>query len=262
MSDVIIKAKNLVKRYNGFTAVDGIDFEVRPGECFGFLGPNGAGKTTTMRMIYRAALVTAGELYVLGLPAHTAKADRRIKSQIGVIPQETNLDPELTVRETCLVFARFYGLYGKKAEERMQEFLEFVELDERKDMRIEHLSGGMKRRALIARALIANPKVIILDEPTTGLDPQARHRLWRQLRKLKEEGRTLVLTTHYMEEAELLCDRVAIMDLGKIVACGSPDELIQKHAPSEVTEMQEVKGTPVNTLEHVFLKITKDRLDE
>jgi len=259
----IIEAVSLVKRYDGFTAVNGIDFEVRPGECFGFLGPNGAGKTTTMRMIYRASFVTSGELRVLGLNAHDLKNDRQIKSQIGVVPQETNLDPELTVRETCLVFARFYGLYGTKAEEQTEKFLRFVDLADRKHKRIDTLSGGMKRRALIARALIADPKLLILDEPTTGLDPQARHRLWKQLRQLKSEGRTIVMTTHYMEEAEMLCDRVAIMDLGRIVACGSPQELIKTHVSSDMAGLEVAEAAvPSSPLEQVFLKITKDRFED
>jgi len=259
----IIEAKNLVKRYDGFTAVNGIDFTVQSGECFGFLGPNGAGKTTTMRMIYRSTYVTQGELRVLGINAHETKHDRHIKSQIGVVPQETNLDPELTVRETCLVFARFYGLYGEKAEEQTEKFLRFVGLADRAHKRIETLSGGMKRRALIARALIADPKLLILDEPTTGLDPQARHRLWKQLRQLKAQGRTIVLTTHYMEEAQMLCDRVAIMDLGKIVASGSPNELIKTHVTSDMAGLEvEEAAMPTSPLEQVFLKITKDRFED
>ena len=220
-----------------FTAVDAVDFAVQPAECFGFLGPNGAGKTTIMRMIHRASPVSSGELWVLGEPAHLGTADRAIKSQIGVVPQEDNLDQELSVLENLLVFCRFYGLRGRAARLRCDELLEGNGLTQKTHAQVGELSGGMKQRVLIARGLIGQPHMLVLDEPTTGLDPQMRHLLWEKLQSLRKTGMTLLLTTHYMEEAERLCDRLVILDAGKIVAEGKPKDLIAKHVPPFVVEI-------------------------
>jgi lipooligosaccharide transport system ATP-binding protein len=231
-----VTARGLSKSYGERVAVDGIDFEVEPGICFGFLGPNGAGKTTTMKMIYGLATVDGGELAVLGLDA--ARERRAIKSGIGVVPQETNLDGDLTVRENLLQQARYFGIDPAKARERADELLEFALLGDRAEERIQGLSGGMKRRLLISRALIGDPELVVLDEPTTGLDPQARLAVWGALDRLRRRGVTLLLTTHYMEEAERLCDRLVIMDEGRIVAAGRPAELIDHHVGREVLELK------------------------
>jgi len=230
-----VSASGLAKRYGDVVAVAGIDFEVRRGECFGFLGPNGAGKTTTMRMIYRTAPPTAGTLSVLGLRA--GPDDRAIKGLLGVVPQGDNLDEDLTVIENLLVYARFHGLAERRARQRAEELLRWVELDGRRDARVVTLSGGMKRRLTIARGLVGDPKMLVLDEPTTGLDPQVRHLIWQHVTALKARGVTLLLTTHYMEEAERLCDRLVVMDRGRIVACGAPRDLIAAHATPEVIEV-------------------------
>ncbi len=232
----IIVAKGLTKEFNGFLAVDHIDFTVEEGECFGFLGPNGAGKTTTMRMIFCISPITSGELTVASMQCRTQS--RRIKSIIGVVPQENNLDPDLTVLENLLVYARYFDIPRKLALDRAGEVLELFQLQERQNSRIDQLSGGMKHRLIIARALINEPKILILDEPTTGLDPQARHLVWQKLHYLKERGATMVLTTHYMEEAERLCDRLVIMDHGKILTSGSPEELVNRYAGREVMELR------------------------
>ncbi|MBX3474045.1 MAG: ATP-binding cassette domain-containing protein [Planctomycetes bacterium] len=237
MTEPAVKAVNLRKSYGDFVAVDGIDFEIQRGECFGFLGPNGAGKTTTMRMIYRASPVGSGSLLILGHEAAQGHSDRAIKGRIGVVPQEDNLDTELTLRENLQVFARFYGLNKSQAAARTDELLEFVQLREKADAKAFQLSGGMKRRALIARGLLGDPELLVLDEPTTGLDPQARINLWDRLRDLKRKNATLILTTHYMDEAEQLCDRLVIMDKGKIVAQGAPKALIREHVSSHVVEI-------------------------
>jgi lipooligosaccharide transport system ATP-binding protein len=229
-------ARELKKSYNGFEAVKGVDFEVYRGECFGFLGPNGAGKTTTMKMIYGAVIPTDGQLDVAGLDVR--RCEREIKRRIGVIPQENNLDDELKVKENLLVYGRYYDLPRKLALQRAEELLEFVQLTEKADSKVEQLSGGMKRRLLIARALINDPEIVVLDEPTTGLDPQARHLVWDRLRALTIEGKTLLLTTHYMEEAARLCDRLVIMEGGLIIAKGSPKELIEEHVSPEVLEFR------------------------
>jgi lipooligosaccharide transport system ATP-binding protein len=227
-------ARDLRKSYNGFEAVKGVDFEVHAGECFGFLGPNGAGKTTTMKMIYGAVIPTEGELDVAGLDVR--RHEREIKRRIGVVPQENNLDDYLKVRENLLVYGRYYDLPRKLALQRADELLEFVQLTEKADSRVEQLSGGMKRRLLIARALINDPEIVVLDEPTTGLDPQARHLVWDRLRALAAEGKTLLLTTHYMEEAARLCDRLVIMEGGLVIAEGSPQELVEKYVSPQVLE--------------------------
>jgi lipooligosaccharide transport system ATP-binding protein len=231
-----VVARSLSKSYGERVAVDGIDFEVEPGTCFGFLGPNGAGKTTTMKMIYGLATVGDGELRVLGLDARTER--RAIKSRIGVVPQETNLDGEITVLENLLVQASYFRIDSETAEARARELLEFTRLGDRRDDRITSLSGGMKRRLLVARALVGEPDLVVLDEPTTGLDPQARLAVWRSLDSLKRRGVTLLLTTHYMEEAARLCDRLVIMDEGRIVAEGEPGTLVREHVGREVLELR------------------------
>jgi lipooligosaccharide transport system ATP-binding protein len=231
----LIRARGLTKRFGGFVAVDGVDFDVHQGEAFGFLGPNGAGKTSTMRMIGCSSPVTAGELQVLGLnPATDAS---RIKARLGVVPQLDNLDTELTVRENLLMSARYFDIPRAVSRRRADELLAFVELTERAGAPVESLSGGMKRRLTIARALINEPDVILLDEPTTGLDPQARHVVWERLYQLKRRGATLLLTTHYMDEAERLCDRLLVMDKARIVAEGSPRDLIARYSTREVLEL-------------------------
>ena len=228
-TDPVILASGLTKRFDTFTAVDAIDFAVERGECFGFLGPNGAGKTTTMRMIYGASPITAGSLLLMGIEAAGGQRSREIKQRIGVIPQEDNLDHELTVTENLRVFCRFHGLSGADARARVGELLEFVQLTDKADAKVMMLSGGMKRRLMIARGLIGDPSIIVLDEPTTGLDPGARHNLWERLYDLRKRQVTLLLTTHYMDEAEQLCDRLVIMDRARIVATGSPRQLIAEH---------------------------------
>ena len=233
----LVHARGLVKRYaNGFTAVDGVDFDVRPGKAFGFLGPNGAGKTSTMRMIACSSPVTEGELVVIGMDPRTQA--RQIKARLGVVPQTDNLDTELTVRENLEMYARYFDISGDVARKRADELLEFVQLDERAKDQVEPLSGGMKRRLTIAQALINEPVLVILDEPTTGLDPQARHLLWERLYQLKRRGATLIITTHYMDEAEQLCDHLVVMDKAKIVAEGSPRQLIDRHSTREVLELR------------------------
>jgi len=232
----LIRARGLTKRFGGFTAVDAIDVDVRPGEAFGFLGPNGAGKSSTMRMIGCVSPVTEGELRVLGLdPASGGPA---IRARLGVVPQEDTLDMEMSVRENLLIYARYFGLSWRTARERADRLLEFVQLAERANSRVESLSGGMKRRLTIARSLVNEPELLLLDEPTTGLDPQARHVVWDRLFRLKQQGVTLVLTTHYMDEAEQLCDRLVVMDKGRIVAQGSPRELIAAYSTREVVELR------------------------
>jgi lipooligosaccharide transport system ATP-binding protein len=232
----LIEAEALTKRYGDFVAVDGIDFSVERGETFGFLGPNGAGKSSTMRMIGAVSPASDGRLTVLGLdPVRDGPA---IRQRLGVVPQEDNLDLELDVAENLHVYGRFFGLSRDVVRRRTDELLEFVQLNERSHSRVDSLSGGMKRRLTIARALVNSPELLLLDEPTTGLDPQARHALWDRLYRLKQQGVTLVLTTHYMDEAEQLCDRLVIMDRARIVAEGSPRELIARHVPREVVELR------------------------
>jgi lipooligosaccharide transport system ATP-binding protein len=234
--DALVRATGLVKRFGSETAVAGVDFEVRRGEVFGFLGPNGAGKTTTMRMIACVSPRTGGDLSVLGMDPSRRGAD--IRARLGVVPQEDNLDTELTVWDNLLIYGRYFGLPVRVIRERAAELLSFARLDDRRDSRVDPLSGGMKRRLTIARSLINRPELLLLDEPTTGLDPQARHMLWERLYRLKREGVTLVLTTHYMDEAEQLCDRLVIMDEGRIAAEGSPRELIERHSTREVVELR------------------------
>ncbi|HEV7654903.1 MAG TPA: ABC transporter ATP-binding protein [Mycobacteriales bacterium] len=232
----LVVARGLTKRFGEFTAVDGIDVDVSRGEAFGFLGPNGAGKSSTMRMIACVSPVTAGTLRVLGRDPATDGA--WIRGRLGVVPQEDSLDLELTVRENLLVYGRYFGLPKPLIRQRAAELLEFVQLTDRKDAKVESLSGGMKRRLTTARSLINEPEVLLLDEPTTGLDPQARHVLWDRLFRLKQQGVTLILTTHYMDEAEQLCDRLVVMDKARIVAEGSPRELIDQWSSREVVEVR------------------------
>jgi lipooligosaccharide transport system ATP-binding protein len=232
----LIHARGLVKRFGDFTAVDGIDVDVRRGEAFGFLGPNGAGKSSTMRMIGCVSPPTGGVLSILGLdPRGDGPA---IRAKLGVCPQLDNLDLELTVTENLTTYARYFGIPRRVARERAAELLDFVQLTERAGSKVEPLSGGMKRRLTIARALINEPEIVLLDEPTTGLDPQARHLVWERLFRLKQQGVTLVLTTHYMDEAEQLCDRLVVMDGGRIVAEGSPRALIERYSTREVVELR------------------------
>jgi lipooligosaccharide transport system ATP-binding protein len=232
----LIHARGLVKRFGDFTAVAGIDLDVPAGESFGFLGPNGAGKSSTMRMIGCVSRPTEGTLRILGLdPAHDGVA---IRAKLGVCPQQDTLDPELTVRQNLTTYARYFGIGRRAARAKADELLDFVQLSERADARVEPLSGGMKRRLTIARALINDPQVVMLDEPTTGLDPQARHLVWERLFRLKQQGVTIVLTTHYMDEAEQLCDRLVVMDAGRIVAEGSPRSLIDRYSTREVVELR------------------------
>ncbi len=234
--DPLIHARGLVKRFGDFTAVAGIDVDVGRGEAFGFLGPNGAGKSSTMRMIGCVSRPTAGTLRILGMdPRRDGPA---IRARLGVCPQLDSLDPELTVAENLVTYARYFGIPRRTAKARAAELLEFVQLAERAESRVEPLSGGMKRRLTIARALVNNPDIALLDEPTTGLDPQARHLVWDRLFRLKQQGMTLVLTTHYMDEAEQLCDRLVVMDGGRIVAEGSPRALIERYSTREVVELR------------------------
>ena len=240
MSEPVIVANQLSKRFGDFTAVDRVDFRVAPGEAFGFLGPNGAGKSSTMRMIGCVSPPSSGELRIFGLdPANDGP---QIRSRLGVVPQQDALDEELTVFENLVIYGRYFDLPRAQCRKRATELLEFVQLSDRASSRVEPLSGGMKRRLTIARALMSTPQLLLLDEPTTGLDPQARHVLWDRLYRLKQEGVTLVLTTHYMDEAEQLCDRLVIMDRGHIVAEGSPRELIEAHISREVVELRFASG--------------------
>ena len=256
----LIYARGLTKRFDQFTAVDHIEFDVHAGEAFGFLGPNGAGKTSTMRMIGCASPVTGGELRVLGLSPRTHAS--QIKARLGVVPQLDNLDAEITVRENLLMYARYFDIPGDVAKRKAAELLEFVELAERGNAQVESLSGGMKRRLTIARALVNDPDVILLDEPTTGLDPQARHVVWDRLNQLKRRGATLLLTTHYMDEAERLCDRLVVMDKAKIVAEGSPRALIERYSTREVLELRFPDDTRSKADLVTRLKAVGDRVEE
>jgi lipooligosaccharide transport system ATP-binding protein len=232
----LIHARGLTKRFGEFVAVDAVDFDVAPGESFGFLGPNGAGKTSTMRMIGAVSPVSDGVLTVLGMDPRAHGPE--IRARLGVVPQQDTLDTELTVRENLVLYGRYFGLSRAECGRRADELLEFAQLSERANESVEPLSGGLKRRLTIARALINEPDLLLLDEPTTGLDPQARHLLWDRLYRLKQRGVTLVLTTHYMDEAEQLCDRLVVMDKAKIVAEGSPRQLIDRYSTREVTELR------------------------
>jgi len=238
----LIHARDLRKQFGTLTAVDGVDFDVSRGEAFGFLGPNGAGKSSTMRMIGCVSPPSGGTLRILGLdPVHDGPS---IRARLGVVPQLDTLDTELTVRENLIIYGRYFGLSRKEVRERADRLLDFVQLSERAGDRVEPLSGGMKRRLTIARSLVNDPEVLLLDEPTTGLDPQARHVVWDRLFRLKQQGVTLVLTTHYMDEAEQLCDRLVVMDRGKIAEEGSPLELIRRLSTREVVELRFANDSP------------------
>jgi lipooligosaccharide transport system ATP-binding protein len=237
VSDSVVSAHGLTKRYGQFDAVRAIDFDVQSRECFGFLGPNGAGKTTTMRMISCFSPPSAGDLTVLGMRGWTD--GRRIKRRVGVVPQENNLDEEVSVVQNLVIYARYFDIPPRVATPRAEQLLEFVALSDKRDWVIPRLSGGMKRRLLIARALMNEPELLVLDEPTTGLDPQARHLVWEKLRSLKRQGVTLLLTTHYMEEAAQLCDRLVIMHEGRILVEGSPQQVIAEHTSPQVIEVFE-----------------------
>jgi lipooligosaccharide transport system ATP-binding protein len=267
VDEELVTAAGLTKRHpsrqrdgSGHLAVDGIDFRLKRGEVFGFLGPNGAGKSSTMRMIACVSPITAGTLRVFGLDP--ARDGRQIRSRLGVVPQDDALDLELTVRENLLIYGRYFGLPKKLTAQRAAELLDFAQLTERADERVEALSGGMRRRLTIARALINEPEIVLLDEPTTGLDPQARHLLWERLFELKQRGIALILTTHYMDEAEQLCDRLVVMDGGKIVAEGSPSELITRYAPREVLELRFAPGEQQTAYDKIVNAGVRDRVEQ
>ena len=236
MSEELIVARGLTKKFGEFTAVDSIDFSVHRGESFGLLGPNGAGKSTTMRMIGATSQRTSGEITILGKDPE--KFGPQIRAHLGVIPQKDNLDDQLSVTENLYIYGRYFGLSNKFIRGKIEELLEFAQLEEKRDAKVETLSGGMKRRLTIARSLVSEPDILMLDEPTTGLDPQARHILWDRLFRLKEKGVTLVITTHFMDEAEQLCERLIVIDRGKIMAEGSPVELIKNYSAKEVLEVR------------------------
>jgi lipooligosaccharide transport system ATP-binding protein len=262
--EVLVRARGLTKRFGGFTAVDGISFDLFRGEAFGFLGPNGAGKSSTMRMLGCVSPPTSGDLTILG--ADPVRDGAAIRARLGVVPQEDTLDSELTVRDNLLVYGRYFGLPRKLINERTDQLLDFVQLTERADDQVDPLSGGMKRRLTIARSLINEPDILILDEPTTGLDPQARHVVWDRLFTLKQRGVTLILTTHYMDEAEQLCDRLVVMDHGRIAAEGAPRDLIARYSTPEVLELRFAPGTQdvavekVKNLSPERMEVTADRL--
>ncbi|MDR0372369.1 MAG: ABC transporter ATP-binding protein [Nitrososphaerota archaeon] len=257
--EVLIKASGLTKKYGEFTAVDHIDFEIYRGECVGFLGPNGAGKTTTVRMMYCFLMPTSGILKVAGLDINTKC--REIKALVGVAQQEDNLDPDFTVIKNLTVYARYFDIPKAEALKRAEELLRFFQLEEKRDVSIMALSTGMKRRLIFARALLNKPQVLLLDEPTTGLDPQARHLVWDEVRQLKKQQVTVILTTHYMDEAQILCDRILIVDQGRIIEQGTPAELIKKHVGREVLEV-DYNEKLVPLLKEVFVNARIERLGD
>jgi lipooligosaccharide transport system ATP-binding protein len=260
-SEIIIEAKGLTKKYGELMAVNSIDFQVHKGECFGFLGPNGAGKTTTIKMLNCVLPIASGKLTVAGLDV--TEDAREIKKMIGVAPQEDNLDPDFTVFHNLIVYARYFDIPKAEATKRAEELLKFVQLDEKRKVLIDELSSGMKRRLILARALINEPRILVLDEPTTGLDPQARHLIWDKVQDLQKQGVTIALTTHYMDEAAHLCDRTVIMDNGKIIEEGTPSALIRKHAGEEVLEVANDEEV-LNFLKKAFpdarLEVVGDRI--
>jgi lipooligosaccharide transport system ATP-binding protein len=258
--DVLVRAKGLTKRFGEFVAVDGIELEIRRGEAFGFLGPNGAGKSSTMRMIGCVSPLSEGELTVFGLDP--AVDGPQIRARLGVVPQQDSLDNELTVRENLVTYGRYFGLSRAEVSSRATELLKFAQLTDRADSQVEPLSGGMKRRLTIARALVNAPQILLLDEPTTGLDPQARHVLWDRLFRLKRQGVTLILTTHYMDEAEQLCDRLVVMDGGAIVAEGSPRSLIAEHSTREVVEVRYDETDQETARDGLELGALAERIEE
>ncbi|MEY2679624.1 MAG: hypothetical protein RLZZ160_702 [Actinomycetota bacterium] len=258
MPESLISARGLTKKYGDFTAVDAIDFDVAKGESFGLLGPNGAGKSTTMRIIAATSQRTSGTISILGRDPE--EHGPQIRAHLGVVPQQDNLDGELTVTENLFIYGRYFGLSKKFIRAKVEELLAFAQLEEKRDVKVDALSGGMKRRLTIARALVSEPDILMLDEPTTGLDPQARHILWDRLFRLKETGVTLVLTTHFMDEAEQLCDRLVVMDKGKIMAEGSPLELIKTYSTKEVLEVR--FGSERNKEVAPILREMCDRIEE
>ncbi len=256
LSESLVVARRLTKKFGDFAAVDAVDFDIRPGEAFGFLGPNGAGKTSTMKMIGAVSPITAGTLSVFGLNPEVDGPE--IRSRLGVVPQQDNLDEEIPVDENLLIYGRYFGMSRAELWPRIDELLEFAELTGRRKDKVAALSGGMKRRLTIARALINEPDLLLLDEPTTGLDPQARHLLWDRLYRLKRQGVTLIITTHFMDEAEQLCDRLVVMDKGKIVAEGSPRALIEQYVTREVIEVRfpvGVQETVVDQMEGIAKRV-------
>ncbi len=260
-SEVIIEAENLTKKFGDLAAVDNIGFKIFRGECFGFLGPNGAGKTTTMKMICCVLPFTSGRLIVAELDV--AENGRDIKTMIGVAPQENNLDPDFTVFHNLMVYARYFDIPKDEAKKTAEELLRFVQLEEKRDVIIEFLSAGMKRRLILARALMNEPQILILDEPTTGLDPQARHLIWDKIRSLQKQGVTIVLTTHYMDEAAQLCDKLLIMDYGRIIEEGEPPDLVRKHVGEEVLEVaygEETMQHLKQTFRDARLEIVGDKI--
>ncbi len=258
MPEPLISARGLTKKFGDFTAVDGIDFDVAKGESFGLLGPNGAGKSTTMRIIAATSRRTSGTISILGRDPE--EHGPQVRAHLGVVPQQDNLDTELSVTENLYIYGRYFGLSKKFVKKKVEELLAFAQLEEKRDVKVEALSGGMKRRLTIARALVSEPDILMLDEPTTGLDPQARHILWDRLFRLKEDGVTLIITTHFMDEAEQLCDRLVVMDKGKIMAEGSPAELIKKYATREVLEVR--FGSDRNKEVAPILREMCDRIEE
>ena len=258
MPESLISARGLTKKFGDFTAVDGIDFDVAKGESFGLLGPNGAGKSTTMRIIAATSRRTSGTISILGRDPE--EHGPQVRAHLGVVPQQDNLDTELTVTENLYIYGRYFGLSKKFVNKKVEELLAFAQLEEKKDVKVEALSGGMKRRLTIARALVSEPDILMLDEPTTGLDPQARHILWDRLFRLKEDGVTLIITTHFMDEAEQLCDRLVVMEKGKIMAEGSPAELIKQYATREVLEVR--FGSDRNKEVAPILREMCDRIEE
>ena len=260
-SDVLIEAENLTKKFGDLVAVGNINFKVFKGECFGFLGPNGAGKTTTMKMVHCVLPLTSGRLTLAGMDV--TKHAREIKKMIGVASQEDNLDPDFTVFHNLMVYARYFDIPKEDAQKRAEELLKFVQLEEKRSVIIDQLSAGMKRRLILARALINEPQILILDEPTTGLDPQGRHLIWDKIRSLQKQGVTIVLTTHYMDEAAQLCDRTLIIDNGKVIEEGKPSDLVKKHVGEEVLEVaydEEVLKLLRNALPDARLEVISDRL--
>lgn len=258
MSEALIHARGLTKKFGDFTAVDGIDFDVAKGESFGLLGPNGAGKSTTMRIIAATSRRTSGTISILGRDPE--EHGPQVRAHLGVVPQQDNLDTELTVYENLYIYGRYFGLSKRYIRNKVDELLTFAQLEEKRDVKVDALSGGMKRRLTIARALISEPDILMLDEPTTGLDPQARHILWDRLFRLKEDGVTLIITTHFMDEAEQLCDRLVVMDKGKIMAEGSPLELIKQFSTKEVLELR--FGSDRNQEVAPTLKAMCDRIEQ
>jgi len=257
--EILVEAENLTKKFGNFLAVDNINFEIFKGESFGFLGPNGAGKTTTMRMIQSVSPLTSGKLTLAGMKV--IDHSREIKCMIGVAPQEDNLDPDFTVFQNLVAYSRYFDVPKEKAKNKAEELLKFLQLEEKRDVIITSLSGGMRRRLILARALMNDPQILILDEPTTGLDPQARHLIWTKIRNLKNQGVTVILTTHYMDEAAQLCDRITIMDNGKIIEKGKPADMVKKHVGEEVLEVIYSKEA-MDCLKKTFPDARIDVVDE